>query len=171
MSMSKSVSVIVTIALLLVGCILAASASTIASQRAQVHQAQVAATTTVKQIEIAATMQAESEKANQIREEYEGQATVADAEADAYVQKRSVDMTFYALQKSEERQDEMLYFVLNGESKEKTGIRIWNTIVGLGIVLAVSFVVIMIVWGNWAQIVGMFVALRALVHVKADDPC
>ncbi|MBN1584632.1 MAG: hypothetical protein JXA89_28250 [Anaerolineae bacterium] len=164
MYMSKNVSVTVIVALLLVGCVLAASAGTIGSQRAQVHQAQVAATTAARQVEVAATMEAEKEKAAQIREAYEGQSTIIGAETDAYVQKRSVDMTFYALQKSEERQDEMLYFVLNGESKQKTEIRTWNLVGGLGFVVAVLVVVVMVVLGNWTQIAGIVVALRTIVQ-------
>ena len=165
MYMSKTVSVAAMVAMLLVGCILAASTATIGSQRAQVHQAQVAATTSAKQVEVAATMEAEKAKAAQIRETYEGQAEVIDTEADAYVKKTAVNMTFYALQKSEERQDEMLYFVLNGESREKTAIQTWNTIVGLGATVAVLFVVVMVVWGNWPQFVGFLAALRALAQI------
>ena len=164
--MSKNISVVVIVALLLAGCVLAASAATIGSQRAQIHQAQVAATTTAKQIEISATMEAEKSKSAQIREEYEGKAEVIGTQADAYVQKRGIDMAFYALQESEERQDEMLYFVLNGESKEKTEIRAVTTVLWLTIVTVVLFVVTMFAWANWPLLVGILAGLRALVQVK-----
>ena len=162
--MSKTISVVVIVALLLVGCVLAASAATIGSQRAQIHQAQVAATTTAKQVEVAATMEAEKAKSAQIREEYEGKAEVIGTQADAYVQKRGIDMAFYALERSEERQNEMLYFVLNGESKEKTEIRAVTTVLWTTIVTVVLFVVTTVVWANRPQFVGLLAALRALAQ-------
>ena len=164
--MSKTISIVVIVALLLTGCVLAASAATISSQRTRIHQAQIAATTTAKQIEIAATMESEKAKSAQIREEYEGQAEVIDAHADAYMKKRTTDMTFYALQKSEERQDEMLYFVLNGESKTKTEIRVITTILWIAILTVALFVVTIVVWANWPHLVGFLAALRALFQVE-----
>ncbi|MBN1583826.1 MAG: hypothetical protein JXA89_24175, partial [Anaerolineae bacterium] len=160
--MNKTITVIVITALLLVGCILVASAGTIGSQRVQVRQAEIAATTDARRVEVASTMEAEKARAAQIRETYEGQAEVIGAQADAYVQKHGIDMAFYALEKSEDRQDEMLYFVLNGESRQKTEIRTATVVIWSFAGIVVVFVGAIVVSANWAQIVGIFVALREL---------
>lgn len=73
-------------------------------------------TADAKKVEMQATLVAEQAKAAQIREEYEGKATLIDAQTDSFVRIEEVKMLRYALEKSEERQDGLIYYIQTGET-------------------------------------------------------
>ena len=122
--------VVAVIGLIFFGSTIAASKE---SAKAETARIAVQATKEAKQAEMQLALIAEQEKAKQIRESYEGQAEVIDAQADAYAKRTSADMAFYALKKSEERQDEMLHYIQTGKSlqeeRDKEAAKTWR---GLG---------------------------------------
>lgn len=102
---------ILVVGIALVGLIL------LASNVADMNQSNTQA---IRQTMLQATVQAEYAKAQQTREEYMGKAAVIEAEAQAYSEKSAANLLTYVVHKSEERQDDMLYFLMTGETRQQT---------------------------------------------------
>lgn len=117
----------------------------------------VRAQVSMHQVDVQATVEAERARAAQIRETYAGMAEVIDAEADAHTEKRAADLLAYMVQKSEQRQDEMLYYLMNGQSRQDAEAQGYNIfmlgLVGLP-VLAALIAVGIEVWPVLAALIA-----------------
>jgi len=105
MLLSRSVSITIVFCLILVACAVGGMAYVAGNGSSRAHATEAQATVEAERIAIQATVVAEREKSEQIR-----------AKADAYGDKLSADLLAYVVTKSEERQDEMLYFIIHGET-------------------------------------------------------